>query len=191
MSGNCLNCVNAGNDFCSAGPAFTTVDPINGICCAGMTTGYGTCNAQYPACTYTSTYYTRFSKFYQCRPNSQCLKQTGLNGFTVQAFNTEPQTITLNKVLDVGPCKYVMLNSMNYPAYINLTTDSTANTVAFYAPITNYMLPNQYIPQSQTQLLPGVVTKLEPNTHYQFGVVTLLSGVSYSLTFWRDSSEYA
>ena len=153
-----------------------------------MTAPYGTCNPSFPACTFTNSAYTKFSKFYQCRPNAQCMVQTGISGFTVQAFNSEKQTINMQKVQDVGPCKYVILNSMNYNSYVNLTTDNPAATVAFYSPVTNYLQPNQALIPSHTQLLPGVVTKLAPNTHYQFGVVNLLAGVTYSLTYWRDTS---
>ena len=167
------------------------VDPLNGICCSGVIASYGSCNPSYSACTFTSTAYTKFSKFFQCRPNSQCLVQTGISGYTVRAFNSEKQTVDMKKVQDVGPCKFVILNSMNYHAYVNLTTDNTAATVAFYSPVTNFLQPNQAINPSYTQLLPGVVTKLEPNIHYQFGVVNLLAGVTYSLTYWRDTSDYA
>lgn len=33
LSGNCLNCINSGFDFCSIGTALGPIDPINGVCC--------------------------------------------------------------------------------------------------------------------------------------------------------------
>ena len=52
----------------------------------------------------------------------------------------------MNKVQDVGPCKYVLLNSMEQKGYINLTTDEPQNTVGFFQEISNFMSPDrQYI----------------------------------------------
>ena len=52
LTGNCLNCINAGSDFCSMGPWGGTVDPINSICCTSMSNVYDVCQTGYDSCTY-------------------------------------------------------------------------------------------------------------------------------------------
>lgn len=65
----------------------------------------------------------------------------------------------MSKVQDVGPCRYVILNSMNQKSYVNLTTDEPSNTVAFYAVMEDFLVADrQYVNPTQTQLLPAVVT---------------------------------
>lgn len=43
FNSNCLNCVNAGHDFCSTGTYGGPVDPISSVCCAGMTNFFDSC----------------------------------------------------------------------------------------------------------------------------------------------------
>ena len=98
----------------------------------------------------------------------------------------------MSKVQDVGPCKYVLLNSMEQKGYLNLTTDEPQNTVGFYQEIKDFMTPErQYINETQNEMKPGVVYELKPNTHYQVGVVNLRTGVSYNIKFWRETTEYS
>jgi hypothetical protein len=53
----------------------------------------------------------------------------------------------MSKVQDVGPCKFIVLNSMEQKAYVNLTTDEPSNTVAFYGPVLDFMVPDrQFVP---------------------------------------------
>jgi|LauGreDrversion4_2_1035121.scaffolds.fasta_scaffold115950_3 hypothetical protein len=49
----------------------------------------------------------------------------------------------MNKLQDVGPCKYVLLNSMQQKGYLNLTTDEPQNTVGFYQEISFFMTPDR------------------------------------------------
>ncbi|TNV73288.1 hypothetical protein FGO68_gene6095 [Halteria grandinella] len=192
LNSNCLNCINGGYDFCSLGTYRGPVDPISSQCCANMANIYDSCQTGYDACTWNEQTSNKFSKFFYCRYNSQCKVQGGITNYTVHSFNTAVQTIVMSKVQDVGPCKYVILNSMNQKAYINLTTDEPQNTVAFYAVIDDFLVTDrQYVNPTQTQLLPAVVTELLPNKHYQFGVVNLRAGVTYSLKYWRESNEYS
>lgn len=96
------------------------------------------------------------------------------------------------KVQDVGPCQYAILNSMDQNAYIQLTTDHPQQTVAFYSVLQNFMVPGQqYFSPVMTLIPAGQTVQLDSNTHYMFGVVNLLAGVTYSLTFWRDPTEYS
>ncbi len=49
----------------------------------------------------------------------------------------------------------------------------------------------QYIDENYMELKPATVYELNPNTHYIIGVVNLRQGVTYSLTFWRETSDYS
>ena len=52
LNGNCLNCINAGYDFCSVGYYGGYVDPVNSICCAGMSSVSDVCIPTWNACTW-------------------------------------------------------------------------------------------------------------------------------------------
>ena len=97
-AGNCLNCINNNLDFCSAGTLLGTVDPINGVCCQGMQSNSDTCKAGNDACTYRDTTKNKYSKFFSCRKNSRCIKQPNLDDYIISAFNTQAQTIVMNKL---------------------------------------------------------------------------------------------
>jgi hypothetical protein len=47
----------------------------------------------------------------------------------------------VSKIQDVGPCKFVLLNSMKQKSYLNMTTDEPQNTVGFFQEIKNFMIP--------------------------------------------------
>ncbi len=38
---------------------------------------------------------------------------------------------------------------------------------------------------------PANVYELNANAHYMIGVANLRAGVTYSLTFWRETSDYS
>ena len=134
----------------------------------------------------------KFSKFFNCRPNSRCLKQPGIEDYIIRGINTEPQTIRVSKIQDVGPCKFVLLNSMEQKGYLNLTTDEPQNTVGFFQEIKNFMIPEtEFIEENYFEMKPSIVYELKPNAHYMVGVVNLRAGVTYSLNFWRETSDYS
>ena len=88
LNGNCLNCINSNYDFCSSGSIGGKVDPMNSVCCSGMINAQDTCRTGNLACTWKSTTKNKFSKFFNCRVNSQCLRQPGISDYIVNAFNT-------------------------------------------------------------------------------------------------------
>jgi hypothetical protein len=47
------------------------------------------------------------------------------------------------------------------------------------------------IDDTYIQLQPGVVTELPANKHFMFGVVNLRTGVTYSMKYWREQTEYS
>lgn len=90
LNGNCLNCINGGYDFCTLGYYGGKVDPVNSVCCTGMSSVFDSCQTNYDACTWKNNTVTKYSKFFYCRMNSKCLKQGGIDGYIVSAFNTAP-----------------------------------------------------------------------------------------------------
>lgn len=157
-----------------------------------MTWASDTCKTGSSACTWKTTAKNKFSKFFSCRANSMCLVQPGLNDYIIYGINTAPQTIVVSKIQDVGPCKFVLLNSMKQKSYLNMTTDEPLNTVGFFQEIKNFMIPEtQSIDDTYIEMKPAVVYELNANSHYMVGVVNLRAGVTYKLTFWRDISDYS
>lgn len=73
-----------------------------------------------------------------------------------------------------------------------MTTDEPANTVGYYQEIKNFMQPDrQYINSTYFEMKPATVYELKPNTHYVVGVVNLRTGVSYSIKYWREQTDYS
>lgn len=123
LNTKCLDCINAGHDICSRAPFGSVIDPTNAICCASMKNQTDVCQKDFAACTWKTSTKNKYSKFFNCRANSQCKVQGGISGFTIYSMNTAKQTMLMNKVQDIGPCKYVLLNSMKQKGYIQLYTD--------------------------------------------------------------------
>ncbi len=54
------------------------------------------------------------------------------------------------------------------------------------------MIPEtQSIDDTYIEMKPATIYELKPNAHYMVGVVNLRAGVTYSLTFWRETSDYS
>ena len=81
---------------------------------------------------------------------------------------------------------------MDQKGYLNMTTDEPQNTVGFFQEIKNFMVPEtEFIEENYFEMRPSIVYELKPNAHYMVGVVNLRAGVTYSLNFWRETSEYS
>ncbi|CDW88488.1 UNKNOWN [Stylonychia lemnae] len=188
---NCLNCINSGYDFCSVGAINGTVIPSTGSCCSGMKGYDETCVPTQDACTYMPNLSTRFKKFSYCAKSTQCPKQVGINGYYLSAFNTLSQSIGITKITDFGTCYYVMLNNLDYPVYVNVSSDQPGNLVAYYSPVDNFMKEDQFITPNYTALSINKLTMLPPHQHYQIGVTVLKTGLTYNIEYYRQEIDFS
>jgi hypothetical protein len=49
----------------------------------------------------------------------------------------------------------------------------------------------EFINSTYFEMKPSIVYELKANTHYIVGVVNLRTGVSYSIKFWREQTDYS